>query len=108
LLLEKNGYIEIIAFHIQQAIEKYLKGYLVLNGQKPPRVHELDTLLNFAERFDANLYAPFIDLCEKATRYYMEDRYPPGPPIQYEIKEIKKDLDLTWALVKEIRRKVNL
>jgi HEPN domain-containing protein len=107
LLFEKNGYTEIIAFHIQQAIEKYLKGYLVLNGQRPPRVHELDTLLNLAEKFDPNLYAPFIDLCEKATRYCIEDRYPPGPPVQYEIKEIRNDLDLTWSLIKEIRRKVN-
>jgi HEPN domain-containing protein len=100
LPFEKNGHTEIIAFHIQQAIKKYLKGYLVLNGQRPPRVHELDTLLNLAEKFDPNLCAPFIDLCEKATRYYIEDRYPPGPPVQYEIKEIRNDLDLTWSLDK--------
>jgi HEPN domain-containing protein len=30
LLYDEHGYTEIIAYHIQQAIEKYLKGYLVL------------------------------------------------------------------------------
>ena len=93
LLYEEHGYADAIAYHIQQAIEKYLKGYLVLKGQKPPRVHELDTLLNLVDKFEADLYAPFIDLCEKATRYYIEDRYPPGPPPAYSREEIKAPLD---------------
>jgi HEPN domain-containing protein len=73
LLFDEQGYTDSIAYHIQQAIEKYLKGYLVLKGQKPPWVHELDTLLNLIEKFDTDLYLPFIELCEKATRYYIED-----------------------------------
>jgi len=32
LLLERNEYFGIILFHIQQAIEKYSKGYLILKG----------------------------------------------------------------------------
>jgi len=50
LLYDERGYTDVIAYHIQQAIEKYLKGYLVLNGQRPPWVHELDTLLNLVSK----------------------------------------------------------
>jgi len=62
LLYEEHGYTDAIAYHIQQAIEKYLKGYLILKGQKPPWAHELDTLLNLVEKFEADLYPPFIEL----------------------------------------------
>jgi len=105
LLYDQRGHTDAIAYHIQQAIEKYLKGYLVLRGEKPPRTHELDSLLNRAEKHDSTLYLPFVDLCEKATKYYMEDRYPPGPPPEYSREEIRADLELTWELVREIRQK---
>ncbi len=105
LLHRENGYTGAIAYHIQQAIEKYLKGYLVLKGQKPPWIHELDALLNIVSQIELDLYAPFIDLCEKATRYYFEERYPPGPPPQFSREEIEADMELTWQLVKSIRQK---
>ena len=108
LLYDERGYTDAIAYHIQQAIEKYLKGYLVLKGKKPPRVHELDTLLNLVAGFEPGLYEPFIELCEKATRYYIDDRYPPGPPPEYSREEIEADLQLAWKLVRELRRKAGL
>lgn len=108
LLYGEVGYTDVIAYHIQQAIEKYLKGYLVLQGQRPPWVHELDTLLNRVSQLEPDLYPQFIELCEKATRYYIEERYPPGPPAEYSREEIKADLDLTWQLVRSIRQRAGL
>ena len=32
-----------------------------------------------------------LDICEKASKYYLEDRYPPVP-VEYEYEEIKSDL----------------
>lgn len=104
LLFDERGYTDSIAYHIQQAIEKYLKGYLVLHGKKPPRIHELDTLLNHIENFDDSLNN-FLDLCEKASRYYFEERYPPGPIMEYEYNEIKSDLDKAWELIRRILAK---
>ena len=101
LLFDEQGYTDSIAYHIQQAIEKYLKGYLVFNGKKPPRIHELDTLLNHIGRFDDS-FNGFLELCEKASRYYIEQRYPPGPIIEYDYKEIKADLDNAWKLIRKI------
>ncbi len=101
LLFDEQGYTDSIAYHIQQAIEKYLKGYLVFNGKKPPRIHELDTLLNHIGRFDDS-FNGFLELCEKASRYYIEERYPPGPIIEYSYEEIKTDLDNAWNLMRKV------
>jgi HEPN domain-containing protein len=108
LLNAQGGYTDIIAYHIQQAIEKYLKGFLILNGERPPRIHDLDKLLALVDKCDPGIYSPFIELCEKATRYYLEDRYPPGPPPEYNREEIIKDMDLAWSLISQIRRKAGL
>lgn len=35
-----------VAFLSQQVVEKYLKGFLVLNGEKPLRIHDLPKLLD--------------------------------------------------------------
>ncbi len=108
LLGDEHFYTDVIAYHLQQAIEKYLKGFLVLNDIYPPRIHDLDTLLNMVSVSEPDLYEPFIDLCEKATRYYLEERYPPGPLTEYSREEIEADLDLTWELVRAIRERVKL
>jgi len=55
LLYDERGYTDTIAYHIQQALEKYLKGLLVSYGKKPPRIHELDTLLHHVRSLDENL-----------------------------------------------------
>jgi HEPN domain-containing protein len=103
LLYDERGHTDAIAYHIQQTIEKYLKGFLVLHGKKPPWIHELDRLLEAAAQIQPDLYPEFIELCERGTRYYVQDRYPPGPPADYHIEEIKADLDLARNLVTRIR-----
>jgi len=82
LLYDERGHTDTIGYHIHQAVEKYLKGYLVFHGKRYPKIHELDTLLHLISRFDTK-FDVLIDFCEKATAYYIEDRYPPGPPQVY-------------------------
>ena len=107
LLYDERGYADSIAYHIQQALEKYLKGYLVLHGKKPPKIHELDALINHIADFDDD-FNGFLDICEKASKYYLEDRYPPGPPVEYEYEEIKSDLDRAGNLIGKIRKKAGV
>lgn len=107
LLYEEKGYTDVIAYHIQQAIEKYLKGYLVYHGKKYPKIHELDMLLNLVSKFDDS-FRDFIEICEKASKYYLEERYPPGPQISYTHEEIKEDLDVAKNLIKKITKKLGI
>jgi HEPN domain-containing protein len=62
--------------HLQQAIEKYLKGWLLDRGWALRRTHEVDRLLDDAAAFDPSLQ-PFRPLCERLSAYYLVERYPP-------------------------------
>ncbi len=104
LLYQQEGYPEIIALHIQQALEKYLKGYLIANGWQLRKIHDLEELLNSAIKFDAS-FADFLDVCRRATKYYMDSRYPIGEVEDYTIKEIKGLLDMAVKLIVRIKAK---
>jgi len=52
---------EIVCFHCQQAVEKYLKAFLVYNDQEPPKTHELTELIRQCCMFDAD----FINMNQK-------------------------------------------
>ena len=107
LLFEEKGHTDVIAYHIQQAIEKYLKGYLVYHGKKYPRIHELDSLLHLISKFDKS-FDDFIELCEKVSRYYIEERYPPGPLSVYTHEEIGQDLEGAKNLISKIKDKIQI
>jgi len=44
LVVEGDGPYDTACFHAQQAIEKSLKGFLVLRKQAAPRTHDLEEL----------------------------------------------------------------
>lgn len=67
-------------YHLQQAVEKYLKGFLLSKGWKLKRIHDLEVLLNDALKYEKAL-EKHRNLCQKITGYYMIDRYPlPAAP----------------------------
>ena len=57
---------EIIAFHCQQAVEKYLKGTLEFFGEDPPYIHDLDDLCKLAEKHRTN-FVSINSLCNNNT-----------------------------------------
>lgn len=68
-----------IAFLSQQVAEKFMKGFLILHGFEPPRIHELPKLLNECIKVNAELEG-LRDACELLTGFYIESRYPPDIP----------------------------
>lgn len=67
--------IEDAAFHLQQALEKYLKGFLIAHGWTLKKIHDLEALLDDAVRYDATL-DHFRPLVQQVTGYYLLERYP--------------------------------
>ena len=67
--------IEIICYHCQQSAEKYLKGYLVLFGQNPPKIHDLDELCKLAMKLSYT-FIDIADQCSDLTAYGVQPRYP--------------------------------
>lgn len=62
-------------FHLQQAAEKHLKGYLLGRGWPLKRIHDLEHLLNEALAYDPH-FETFREACRLATEFYIEQRYP--------------------------------
>ncbi|MBA4158335.1 MAG: HEPN domain-containing protein [Gemmatimonadetes bacterium] len=78
LLLEADPpEIRSATFHCQQAAEKYLKGFLVVHGEEPPKIHILEVLLERAEQHDPSLPNLLGD-ASVLTTFAVEPRYPLG------------------------------
>ncbi|MBI5787557.1 MAG: HEPN domain-containing protein [Candidatus Schekmanbacteria bacterium] len=102
LLFKDDGYTDTIGFILQQGMGKCLKGLLVVNQIDPPRIHDLKVLLNKA--FVYLTSAPdYFQVCLMATKYYLEDRYPPGPVNMPLREDIRMVLHKAFKLMEEIK-----
>lgn len=105
-LLLADGDTEGAGFHLQQAIEKYLKGYLLSKGWKLEYVHSLVKLLNYAKDCDPS-FEEFRTLCGQVTGYYIVDRYPfpvDASPTKEEIEQaFRKTEDLVNKIDAEVK-----
>lgn len=64
-----------IAFHSQQAVEKYLKAYLTWHQVPFPKTHDIERLLVLVESVDKDLADSLADTTVLAM-YGVEVRYP--------------------------------
>lgn len=96
--------IEDAVVHLQQALEKYLKGYLLFKGWTLSRTHNLRVLLDEATKFNP-VFIKFQRLCEEVTPYYFEDRYPffSEPPSK---EEVEGNLIMAGELIHIIKEEV--
>lgn len=74
-ILFEDGDIEGAGFHLQQAAEKALKGFLLARGWKLKRTHDLEDLLNSAIEYESAL-EEYRETLQFTTEFYIEDRYP--------------------------------
>ena len=65
----------IAAFHLQQAAEKGLKGYLIHHGWTLVRTHDVEALLNEAATHDRRL-SRFLKGAITLSGVYISERYP--------------------------------
>jgi HEPN domain-containing protein len=104
ILLTHDGPLGIVAFLVQQSVEKYLKGYLLSTGWSFERVHDLETLIGEASARDAE-FAPFLGACQRITEYYIEGRYPIGLASALTRDEITTSLEDARQLARLVREK---
>jgi HEPN domain-containing protein len=65
---------EIICFHCQQAVEKYLKGVITLLGEEPPYTHDLAVLCKLCEKHSTE-FSKISASCSIITQFGVQPRY---------------------------------
>lgn len=88
---------DIICFHCQQAVEKYLKAFLTKEQIEFPKTHSIMTLINLCSEADSS-FKEKLSNADILTDYAVEIRYPdewyePG------IEEARK----AYGLAKEVK-----
>ncbi len=87
-----NPHTEIIGFHCQQAVEKYMKAYLVSIKMKIPKIHDLDSLLQICIQNNSDFANLNREKISSLTDYAVDFRYPDdySEPTLVEVKEYYK------------------
>jgi HEPN domain-containing protein len=84
LIKEKSPYLIAVSYHSQQAAEKYLKALLVLFDIDPPKIHDLDRLLDLIEPLHPAIVQELSDITI-LSKYAAQIRYPVDtPPVTLE------------------------
>ena len=71
-------------YYLQQALEKFLKAFLISRGWRLRRIHNLNDLLEQAATYEAG-FSTYAPLCKTVNPWYTADRYPMSdevPPTQ--------------------------
>lgn len=105
ILLEANPAILAIAcFHCQQAIEKYLKAFLIYNNQEFIFTHNLDYLVHECSAFDED----FINLDLKNLNIYAVRARYPHDYITPEYSEAKEYFEIASNVKELVLSKIQL
>ena len=86
----------IMCFHCQQAVEKYLKWFLVLHDIDPPKIHDLEELEKLCENIQPQ-FSIIFEKCSILSSYAVQSRYPNEMHLE------KRDMDKAIEYAKEIR-----
>ncbi|MFQ5708468.1 MAG: HEPN domain-containing protein [bacterium] len=95
--------LEIICYHCQQAAEKYLKGFLVLQGEQVTKTHDLTLLNEKCLNFDKDFKTVAGD-CLMLTDYSVNVRYP--FPLEITEKDMKLAIKSAIKIKDFVKEKV--
>lgn len=104
-LFKNGGYTDTICFLCQQAVEKYLKTYLITKKAVPGPIHHLEDLTRHCAKFEKD-FLKFLDVCSLLSRYYIETRYPPLVPIEYTKEETAKAIAIAEEIIEFIENRL--
>ncbi len=76
LLTFEDAPTDVISFHCQQAVEKYLKAYLTLADVRVKKTPDLETILNLCAKEDDGFQALDKEGVSRLSLFAVEIRYP--------------------------------
>ncbi len=93
---------EAAGFYLQQAVEKFLKAFLLSHGWALQRIHDLEPLLNEVLAFDAS-FEEYRSVLQTITGLYFVERYPLMLEAGLSEKDVADALQQVNGLVEAIR-----
>lgn len=93
---------EMAGFCLQQAVEKFLKAFLLTKGWQLRRIHDLDALLDDAIEHDPSL-EQFRHACQKITAFYFVERYPFVMDSGLTELDVRESLEQIGGLIERLR-----
>lgn len=94
-LFKERAFPSPICFHAHQAVEKFLKGVLILHGKDIEdqfKIHNLVTLYQYTHALDARINKEIKESCFILNRYYIAARYPADMP-EYPWNDVKEAVE---------------
>ncbi|MFQ5680801.1 MAG: HEPN domain-containing protein [Candidatus Omnitrophota bacterium] len=76
----KEAVTENVCFHCQQAVEKFIKAYMMFLDIEVAKTHEIGELITKCQEKDAEI-AEFKEIADRLTDYAVEVRYPEMPEV---------------------------
>lgn len=95
-----------ICFLFQQAIEKYLKGYLVANNVDIEKVHDLGYLCKKCSHINKE-FMGFYNECKIVSQYYIPSRYPAHWPLHTR-KQAEKSYEIAKKIIDFVREELKI
>lgn len=103
-LVDQPDVFDMAAFHCQQAVEKSLKGLLVLFDAEVPKIHDLSRLYTIATR--KSRLAWDIEALDAVNEFYIETRYPlheDHDPLTISRYQLERMIRLAESAIAELR-----
>jgi HEPN domain-containing protein len=94
---------DVVAFHSQQAIEKALKGFLLINICELVGGHSLIYLCKEATRFNQDFKKHLKD-CAFVNQYYIETRYPADSPLIVTEEEADECIEIAEKILNIVQK----
>lgn len=98
ILFEHGADNALVCFHCQQAIEKYLKGYILKHTQQIVEGHSLVRLCKTAGQSNPGFGNHLKDL-SLVNEYYIETRYPADQPLSISRDDVLECLGITERIM---------
>jgi len=94
---------EAAGFYLQQAVEKFLKAFLLSKEWRLLRIHDLEPLLNAALEFEPS-FEEYRETLQLITGFYFVERYPVLLETGITEEDVRNALGRIRPMVKSIRR----
>ena len=104
--LDEKIYNNIICFHCQQAVEKYIKAFLSYHKTEIPKTHDITKLLNLCIEIDEDFKILKEKSIEDLTIYATELRYPDFFVGEVSLEETQKTLNKAQYVKEFVIKKI--